>query len=154
MNTTSHIRDEKIETLNELIEVSRDSAEFYGEAAGKVDNPELRQLFNGMAESKQGLVGALSREVRAEGGKPASGGTFRGRLHEFYGDIRAKLGDKDYAYVAELEESEDRMLDAMKDVIGDDGTPAPVKSAVATYLPKVKAQHDLMRDRKWSMKAH
>ncbi|GAB3338963.1 PA2169 family four-helix-bundle protein [Marilutibacter aestuarii] len=154
MNTTSqHIRNEKIETLNELIEVSRDSAQFYADAASKVDNPQLKQLFTGMAESKNGLVGALARDVRAEGASPAKSGTFRGSLHEFYGDIRAKLGDKDYAYVSELEESEDRMLDAMRDVIEDNGTPAQVKTAVSGYLPKVKAQHDLMRDRKWAMKS-
>jgi uncharacterized protein (TIGR02284 family) len=150
MNTT--IREQKIETLNELIAVTRDSAEFYSEAATKVDNPTLSALFNGMADSKNGLVGAMSRDVRTEGAQPADAGTFRGVLHQVYGDVRARLGnDADYAYVSELEETEDRLLGALKDVLKDDDAPAPVKQAVSSYLPKVKEHHDLMRDRKWSM---
>lgn len=147
------IRNEKIETLNELIAVTRDSAEFYSDAAKRVDNPKLKNLFSELAESKNGLVGAMSRDVRIEGAKPESDGTFRGSLHKVYGDVRAKLGDSDYAYVSQLEESEDRMLHAFNDVLQDSGTPAPVKDAVRSYLPAAKQQHDAMRDRKWEMKA-
>lgn len=147
------IRNEKIETLNELIAVTRDSAEFYSDAAKRVDNPKLQNLFSELAESKNGLVGAMSRDVRTEGATPESEGTFRGSLHKVYGDVRAKLGDSDYAYVSQLEESEDRMLHAFNDVLQDSGTPAPIKDAVRSYLPAVKQHHDAMRDRKWEMKA-
>lgn len=147
------IRNEKIETLNELIAVTRDSAEFYSDAATRVDNPKLQNLFAELAESKNGLVGAMSRDVRSEGATPEGDGTFRGTLHKVYGDVRAKLGDSDYAYVSQLEESEDRLLHAFNDVLQDSGTPAPVKDAVRSYLPAVKQHHDAMRDRKWEMKA-
>lgn len=151
MNTTN-IRDQKIETLNELIAITRDSAEFYSDAATKVDNPQLRSLFSGMADSKNGLVGAMSRDIKETGARPAEAGTFRGVLHQIYGDAKAKFGDnKDYAYVSELEETEDRLLGAWNNVLRDDDVPAPVKNAVTSYLPKVKQHHDLMRDRKWAM---
>lgn len=152
MNTTT-IRNQKIDTLNELIAVTRDSADFYRDAAAKVDNPALKTLFNGMAESKQGLVGAMARDVKLEGAQPAEAGTFRGTLRQIYGDVRARLGDSDYAYVSELEETEDRLLGALNNVLHDKDAPAPVKEAVTSYLPKVKQHHDLMRDRKWTMKA-
>jgi len=151
MNTTTNIREQKVETLNELIAATRDSAEFYSEAATKVDNGQLKTLFSDMARSKNGLVGAMSRDVKMEGAKPATDGTFRGSLHKFYGDVRAKLGDSDYAYVSELEDSEDRMLHALEDVLKDRDVPAPVKQAVTSYLPTVKQHHDAMRDRKWAM---
>jgi len=77
----------------------------------------------------------------------------RGSLHKLYGNVRAKLGEKDYAYVSELEESEDRLLGAFNNVLHDKDTPAPVKAAVTSFLPKAKQQHDLMRDTKWSMQA-
>jgi uncharacterized protein (TIGR02284 family) len=147
------IRNEKIDTLNELIAVTRDSAEFYSDAARRVDNPKLQNLFSELAECKNGLVGAMSRDVRSEGATPESDGTFRGSLHKVYGDVRAKLGDSDYAYVSQLEESEDRMLHAFNDVLQDSGTPAPVKDAVRSYLPAARQHHDAMRDRKWEMKA-
>ncbi len=148
---SNNIREQKIETLNELIGITRDSADFYKDAALKVDNPRLKSLFTDLSVSKRHLVDAMAVDVQAEGAKPAQSGTFRGSVHQLYGDIRAKLGDTDYAYVSELEESEDRILDAMKDVVQDTDTPRPVKEAVLAYLPTAKAQHDLMREQKWSM---
>ena len=78
----TELRREKVETLNELIQATRDSARFFSDASGAVSNPELRDLFRDMAESKQGLVGSLSREVREEAGKPATEGSLRGSLHQ------------------------------------------------------------------------
>ena len=145
------IREQKIDTLNELISVTRDSAKFYQDAAGKVQSPQLQSLFNNMADAKCGIVDALAREVKADGAQPKDSGSFQGSLHRLYGDVRGKLGGDDYDYVAQLEESEDRMLDAYKDVVNDSNTPQPVKSAVSSYLPQVTEQHNLMRDRKWQM---
>lgn len=151
----TELREKKIETLNELIGVTRDSADFYSDAAKAVDNPELRALFNHMADSKNGLVGAMSQEVRAEGATPAKEGTFRGTLRQLYGSLRARIGkdSTDYGFVRELEESEDRLMSAFHDVIKDNKAPAAVKSTLQNFLPKVQAHHDAMRDRKWAMQA-
>lgn len=150
--THDDIHEEKIDTLNELISVTRDSAKFYGEAASEAKNPALQSLFRSMADSKNGIVGALSGEVRSEGAEPDSSGSFSGSLHRLYGEVRGKLGSDDYTYVSQLEASEDRMLHAYRDVLEDKDAPPTVKSVVSEYLPKVQAQHDLMRDRKWAMK--
>lgn len=149
--STHDIREEKIETLNELIAVTRDSAVFYGDAANKTGNTQLKDLFGRMAASKNGLISAMAQQVQGEGAEPETEGTFRGNLNRLYGDVRAKLGNEDYAYVAQLEESEDRMLHAFNDVLDDKDTPAPVREAVRKHLPTVKEHHDLMRDRKWAM---
>lgn len=89
------IRDDKIDTLNDLIEITRDNAKFYSEAATKVENPQLRTLFTRMADSKQNLVGKLATDVRSEGATPSTGGTMRGKLQEFYTDVRSHLADND-----------------------------------------------------------
>ena len=148
---SNDIREQKIDTLNELISVTRDSAKFYDKAAEDVDNTHLKTLFGNMAQVKQGLVGALSREVEATGGEPDDSGTFGGSLHRLYGEVRGKLGGDDYGYVSQLEASEDRMLEAYSDVLKDDDTPQKVKAVVSEYLPQVTRQHDMMRDRKWQM---
>ncbi|MEO6138070.1 MAG: PA2169 family four-helix-bundle protein [Luteimonas sp.] len=149
----SNIRNEQINTLNELIAVTRDGAEFYGDAAAKAKSPQLQTLFRHMADSKNGLVGAMSREVKSVGGSPEATGTFRGTLHQLYGDARGKLGSTDYGYVAELEASEDRLLCAFDNVLKDDDVAPQVKEAVRGFLPKVREQHQVMRDRKWAMEA-
>lgn len=152
MTNLQSIREQQIDTLNDLIQVTRDSAKFYGDAATKVENPQLKTLFTDMAQSKNGLVGAMSEQVKNAGETPADSGTFRGSLHQFYTDVRAKLGDTDYAFVSELEQSEDRLLKAFNAVVKDGDVPAPVKQTVSQYLPTIREQHDLMRERKWAMK--
>lgn len=154
MNTNIEtIRTEKIDTLNDLIEITRDSATFYGEAAKAVPNPALKTLFGEMASSKQGLVGAMSKEVRQEGAKPATSGTVRGAWDKLYGEVRTQFGDANYGYVKELEASEDRLMKAFHEVVADDDVPAEVKQTVNSFLPTITSHHDLMRDRKWAMQA-
>ncbi len=156
MNTMTNIesiKTEKIDTLNDLIEITRDSATFYNDAAKAVPNPALKSLFGEMASSKQGLVGAMSREVRSEGAKPATTGTVRGTWDKLYGEVRSQFGDANYGYVSQLESSEDRLMKAFNEVVADKDVSAAVKESVSSYLPTIRSHHDMMRDRKWDMQA-
>lgn len=139
-------------SLNDLIEIARDGSEFYTEAAGKVDNPELASLFNRMADHKREIVSGLAAEVAAIGGEPAERGTMAGSMRQAYGNLRAALGNRDYAYVAELEELEDRLLDAFRDTIEDPDCPPAAKAAAQQFLPQVVECHDIMRNRKMVLK--
>ena len=139
-------------TLNDLIEIARDGGEFYTEAAGKVDNAELSALFTRMAGHKHEIVTGLSAEVAAAGGDPADHGTLVGSMRQVYAKARAALGDTGYAYVAELEELEDRLLDAFRDTLEDSDTPVVARAAVQKFLPRVTECHDIMRNRKLAMK--
>ncbi|MGO1894029.1 MAG: PA2169 family four-helix-bundle protein [Luteimonas sp.] len=139
-------------SLNDLIEIARDGSEFYTEAASKVDNPELSTLFTQMAGHKREIVDGLTADVAAIGGEPADSGTAAGSMRQGYAKLRAALGDKDYAYVAELEELEDRLLEAFKDTVDDSDTPAAAKAAAQKHLPRVVECHDIMRNRKVALK--
>lgn len=140
-------------TLNDLIEIARDGGEFYTEAAGKVGDPQLSALFTQMAGHKREIVSALGATVVASGGKPADHGTMVGSMHQLYGKVRAAFGDTTYAYVAELEESEDRLLHAFQDTLEDNATPPEARSAAQTLMPRVQECHDIMRSRKQAMDA-
>ncbi|WP_349986023.1 PA2169 family four-helix-bundle protein [Stenotrophomonas sp. WHRI 8082] len=149
MSTQSKIEH----SLNDLIEIARDGQKFYSEAATKVKDAELAALFTRIAGSKSDIVSSLSSTVAATGGEPAEHGTFVGSVQKMYGNIRATLGDTQYGYVAELEESEDRLLKAFKDVLTDNDVPAPVRAEVTRLLPEVQETHAVMRARKHAMKA-
>jgi len=138
--------------LNDIISVTRDGKEFYEHAASKVDDSELMTLFARMATVKGQIVAGLSNEIKAMGDKPAEKGTLAGDLSQLYGDLRALLGNKDYAYVAKLEDSEDRLLKAFGEAIADADTPASTREILGRYLPEVRSCHDLMRSRKLALK--
>ena len=140
-------------SLNDLIEIARDGGDFYTEAAGKVKNSELSTLFSQMATHKRDIVAGLSADVVAAGGDPADHGTLVGTMRQAYGKVRATLGDTDHAYVAELEDNEDRLLAAFRNTISDNDTPAAAKMAAEKYMPRVVECHSIMRSRKLALKA-
>lgn len=146
-------QQKKIEhSLNDLIAIARDGEAFYTEAAGKVDDPELSALFTRIAAVKGRIVSSLGATVQSAGGDPERHGTLVGSMQQMYGKLRATFGDKEYGYVAELEESEDRLLKAFRETIEDDDTPPAARDAARQLLPEVQECHDTMRNRKHAMK--
>lgn len=135
-------------TLNELIEVLEDGKKFYEEAAEKVTRTDLRELFSRMAMTKGAIVNDLKTAVVARGDNPATEGSFAGSIRKAYAEIRAKLSaHKNDAYVAELEEFEDRILHAFQHAAqkADD---AGVRTIAQRYMPNVSRDHAQMRDLK------
>lgn len=110
-------------------------------------------LFHKISTTKTEIVARLSAVVASAGERPAEHGTIVGSMQEFYGKVRATLGDTNYGYVAELEESEDRLLKAFKTSSTDDDVSIAAKQEIAALLPKVQETHAVMRERKHAMKA-
>jgi uncharacterized protein (TIGR02284 family) len=156
MNTSrAEIRNEKIDTLNDLIQATRDGAAFYTDAAQKVGDPALSSLFEHMAHAKNGLVGAMSKEVQQAGAKAAASGTVGAALRALYGESLRAMGmqKSDFSYLEQLEKSEDQLMGAFHDVIKSDSASPQVKKSVAGYLDTVSKQHDSLRDCKWALEA-
>ena len=138
--------------LNDIVSVVRDGKAFYETAIAKVRDPELKTLFTRMAAMKGEVLTGLSAEVRAMGETPAPEGTWTGDLSKLYGELRALVGDTDYAWVAQLEKSEDRLLRAFDEAVQDTDTPVTARATLNRFLPEVRACHDIMRSRKHALK--
>jgi uncharacterized protein (TIGR02284 family) len=135
-------------TLNELIEVLEDGKKFYEEAGAKVTRTDLRALFGRMAMTKGAIVSDLKTAVVARGDQPATQGTFAGSIRKMYSEMHARLSsDKNYAYIADLEQFEDRILHAFQDAAqkSDD---AGVRTIAQRYMPEISRDHAQMRDLK------
>lgn len=137
--------------LNELIAATRDGQAFYEAAAQQVGDRELGALFTRIARVKAHIVEQLGTAVASAGGDPEEDGTLAGSMRLLYGKLRSTLGDKQYGFVAELEESEDRLVSAFADVIADESTPQPAREVAQRLLPEVSACHEVMRNRKEAM---
>ncbi|ERI51908.1 PA2169 family four-helix-bundle protein [Pseudomonas sp. AOB-7] len=140
----------KTAQLNELIEITRDGQRFYEHAHDEVKDIRLQALFRDMARAKTEVIDALARSVAANHSQPASGGTLLGKLRQLYADTRATLAkDEDATYVAQLEESEDRILQAFEDAL--EGADQDLRVLLAMEMPKVRACHERMRALKHSL---
>jgi uncharacterized protein (TIGR02284 family) len=141
---------DKIQQLNELIEISRDGQRFYQHAHDEVQDVRLKALFRDMSQSKTELIRALAVKVCASQEKPADGGTVVGKLRQVYADTKATLvNDEEATYVAQLEDAEDRILHAFEDVLED--CDPDVRALLVAQMPDVRANHDRMRNLKQSM---
>lgn len=141
---------DKVQQLNELIEITRDGQRFYQHAHDEVKDVRLQALFRDMSQNKTELIRALSVKVAANQQKPADGGTFIGKLRQVYADTKANLvSDTEATYVAQLEEAEDRILHAFEDAL--ESAEPGVQALLAAEMPKVRASHDRMRNLKQSM---
>lgn len=139
--------------LEDLVQVTRDSKTFYEDVARETENPRLREVFNRMAMAKGSLIAAVSGKLASLGQTPPDGGTMAGTLRKAYADIRATFSKNDEkVYVAELEETEDRVLEAFEDALAKTDS-VDVRSVLTEHLPKVRACHEEMRNLKHSMGA-
>lgn len=139
--------------LNELIELLHDGENFYTEAATKVKLPAYKNLFQRMATLKRSIAADLAAHVAAQGGTVASGGTVFGSLRKMYADVRASMtSDSESVYVAQLEQTEDRILEAFRDELND-AENLEVRRIAERHYPELKRAHDEMRDLKHRLAA-
>jgi uncharacterized protein (TIGR02284 family) len=139
-------------TLKQLVEVLNDSKKFYEEASAKVDQPELQQLFTRMARTKGAIASDLKTQITASGKKAPEGGSAGGMLLKAYGEIRAKLSSApDREYISQLEDFEDRIVDAFRDAAAESDD-AGVRDLATKYMPEVMRDHSQMSALKQQMK--
>ena len=135
-------------TLNELIEVLEDGKKFYQEAASRVSRSDLRALFQCLATTKAAIESDLRTAVMARGEQPATTGSFAGAMQKAYAEMQARLSsDKNHAYVAQLEQFEDRILHAFQHA-AQESDDAEVRTIAQRYMLQVSHDHDRMRDLK------
>jgi uncharacterized protein (TIGR02284 family) len=138
-------------TLNHLIEVLNDGKKFYEEASTNVQRPDLKTLFGQMAKTKGAIANDLKTVVTAKDPSKTlqdDEGTFVGSIRKAYSEIRTKLSmDKNYAYIAELEAFEDRILAAFRDA-AEKSEDMGVRTIAQRYMPQVLRDHAQMRDMK------
>jgi uncharacterized protein (TIGR02284 family) len=126
--------------LNELIELTRDGQHFYQHAADAVKDIELQHLFRDMAQTKTHIIQALSVKVAANNEQPSVEGTLSGKMREVYADTKARLGNTDAVYIDQLDQTEERILQAFEDALKD--AEPDVRALLAIELPKIRACHE------------
>lgn len=132
-------------TLNEMIEVLEDGRKFYSEAAEKVGRTDLKTLFQNLAKTKETISSDLKTAAKNHDQNPPHHGSLTGMLHILYAEVRAKLSsDKDYTYIAALEESEDRILHVFGDAIVNSEDPG-VRAIAKKHLAALTRSHAEMR---------
>ena len=104
---TDHNHDE-ISTLNTLIATTIDSITGYENSAKDIDNQRFAEIFRQRADERQQVVQQLREEVGRLGGNPEDDGSFLGKTHQRFEDLKAAItGQDEQAIINEVERGED-----------------------------------------------
>jgi len=142
----------EISTLNTLIATTIDSITGYEDSAQNVDNERFRQIFRQRADERQRVVEQLRAEVRRLGGNPEDDGSFLGKAHQRFEDLKAAITGRDEkAIINEVERGEDYLKGKFETALGGDTLSGDSRAVVEQCFQSVRSGHDQMSQLKHGM---
>lgn len=138
--------DDIVETLNDLVETSKDGELGFAACAKHVTSNDLKELFLNRAAECRSAAAELQSLVASYGGKPDTSGSATGALHRGWVAVRGSLaGYSDLAMLEECERGEDAALARYRAALKDDALPEPVRAVIARQQLGVQANHDQIK---------
>jgi uncharacterized protein (TIGR02284 family) len=140
-----HTHSDEISLLNTLIATTVDSITGYEDSATNVDNERLREIFRQRANERQQVVQDIRSEVRRLGGEPEEGGTFLGKAHQRFEDLKAAITGRDEkAIVNEVERGEDYIKEKFESALSSQELTAESRAVLERAYQSVRSGHDQM----------
>ena len=134
---------ETISTLNTLIATTIDSITGYEDSAQNIDNERLREIFRQRASERQEVVQELRADVRRLGGDPEDDGSFLGKAHQRFEDLKAAITGRDEkAIINEVERGEDYLKGKWQAALQSGTLHGETHDLVERLYQSIKAGHD------------
>jgi uncharacterized protein (TIGR02284 family) len=144
--------NETITTLNTLIATTIDSVTGYEDSAKNIENERFREIFRGRADERQQVVEELRSEVRRLGGDPEESGSFLGKAHQRFEDLKAVVTGRDeQAIINEVERGEDYLKEKWQAALQSGNLNGESHDLVERCYQSVKAGHDQISQLKHAM---
>jgi uncharacterized protein (TIGR02284 family) len=139
------VASDTINTLNKLIETSKDGEFGFRDAAEKAVSPDLKQTLQRRAEQCHEGAVELQALVVQLGGHAEDGGTVAGAAHRGWMAVKGSLtGNTDLAILEECERGEDVAMKHYREAL-DSGLPATAQAVVERQYLGVKHNHAQVR---------
>ena len=137
--------NELIDTLNTLIETSRDGDNGFTACADDAKDTALRAYFTICATRCREAVQTLDRIVKHYGGTPEQAGSIAGSVNRAWLNLRAAMStNSDLAVLEECERAEDAALRIYRHALEQD-LPADVRPVVKAQCDGAQENHDRVR---------
>jgi uncharacterized protein (TIGR02284 family) len=150
----AHERSDEISTLNDLIQTTIDSVNGYEDAAANSEAGRFQQMFRERASERQRVVQDLRAEVRRLGGEPEEGGSFMGKTHQRFLDLKSAITGRDEkAIINEVERGEDHIKAKFESALEGGKLSGESRTAVERCYQSIRAGHDQMSQLKHGMEA-
>jgi len=134
-----------IKTLNSLIATTIDSINGYRESAQNIDNQRFSEIFRRRAIERQEIREQLRAEVRRLGGNPEDDGSFMGKTHQRFADLKAAITGRDEkSIINEVERGEDYLKSKWQSALQSGDLHGPTHDLMERCYQSIKAGHDQM----------
>jgi uncharacterized protein (TIGR02284 family) len=144
----------QVATLETLTTTLIDSINGYEESAKHTENGRLRQLFEEHAQDRRRVADDLRSEIRRLGGDPPDDGSFRGKTHQTWLDLKSAVtGRDDEAIVNSVEAGEDYLKEKFETALGSDELSGEARQTIERAYQSVRSGHDKMSALKHQMEA-
>ena len=152
---TDNVHSDEISTLNTLIATTIDSVTGYENSAKDIDNQRFAQIFRERANERQQVVEELRNEVRRLGGNPDDDGSFLGKAHQRFEDLKAAVtGQDEKSIINEVERGEDYLKEKFETALNSDTLSGESRSVVERCYQSVRSGHDQMSQLKHGMETN
>jgi uncharacterized protein (TIGR02284 family) len=149
---TDHEHSAEISTLNTLIATTIDSITGYENSAKDIESERFREIFRQRADERQQVVEQLRSEVRRLGGNPEDDGSFMGKTHQRFEDLKSAVtGGDDKSIINEVERGEDYLKEKFETALNSDTLTGEARSVVERCYQSVKSGHDQISQLKHAM---
>jgi uncharacterized protein (TIGR02284 family) len=149
-----HKHSDEISTINTLIATTIDSITGYENSAKDIQSERFREIFRQRADERQQVVQQLRDEVRRLGGEPEEGGSFMGKAHQRFEDVKSAVtGGDDQSIIDEVERGEDYLKDKFETALNSGTLSGEARSVVERCYQSVKSGHDQISQIKHGMEA-
>jgi len=144
-----------ISTLNTLIATTIDSVTGYENSAKDVDNERFREIFRQRANERQEIVEELRSELRRLGGNPEDDGSFLGKTHQRFEDLKAAITGRDEkSIINEVDRGEDYLKEKWQAALESGDLRGESHDLIQRCYQSIKAGHDQMSQLKHGMETN
>ena len=152
---TDTSRQDEITTLNTLTTTLIDSVTGFEDAAANIEgSSRLQQLFRERASERRQVVEELRGEVRRLGGNPEDDGSFLGKAHQRFLDLKSVVTGRDeQAIINEVERGEDYLKEKFETALSSGSLSGESRAVVERAYQSVRSGHDQVSALKHGMEA-
>lgn len=146
---------DQITTLNTLTATLIDSVNGYRDAAEDAESGRFQQMFRERADERNQLAEQLRAEVRRLGGNPEDDGSFMGKTHQRFMDLKAAITGRDEkAIINEVERGEDYLKGKFETALESGDLTGDCRQVVERTYQSVRAGHDQISQLKHGMESN
>ncbi|HEY0164630.1 MAG TPA: PA2169 family four-helix-bundle protein [Sphingomicrobium sp.] len=142
-----------ITTLNTLTTTLIDSVNGFEDAAANIEgSSRLQQLFRERASERRQVAEEMRGEIARLGGNPEDDGSFLGKTHQRFLDLKAAVTGRDeQAIINEVERGEDYLKEKFETALESGNLSGESRTIVERAYQSVRSGHDQVSQLKHGM---